>query len=243
MIKKLLIGAFVALLGTSYVFISGDKVQLIPQLFSNSDTTITLQNEGYTSGYAPALRMPRWVMYELGQRGKYFSGRRPDTGFVPDQRLLKPVLPSEYTHSGYDRGHMAPSYAIGKVWGPKAQLETFLMSNIVPQKHAMNDGVWNSIERMEMDGFVPRFGAINVVCGPVFSDPVTLMESGVPIPWGCFKVIQRPDRQTIAFLVPQNPQSPRPEDYLTSIDKIMELTNIDIFPDAPDRRRSRTKIW
>lgn len=243
MVKKLIIGAVAALLGTSYLFFSGAKLQPIQELVSNADTTITLQSEGYTSGYAPSLRMPRWVMYDLGSKGKYFSGRRPDTGFLPDQRLLHPVLPAEYSHSGYDRGHMAPSYAIGKVWGPKAQLETFLMSNIVPQKHEMNDGVWNAIERMEMDDFVPRFGAIRVVCGPVFIEPTNHMQSGIPIPWGCFKAIQRPDGQTIAFLVPQAPVSPRPEDYLTSIDKIVELTNINLFPDAPDQRRIRTKIW
>lgn len=243
MSKKLIIGGLVALLGTSYLFVSGDKVQPLQQLVSNADTTISLQNAGYVSGYAPSLRMPRWVMYDLGRKDRYYSGRRPDTGFLPDQRLLSPVLPAEYANSGYDRGHMAPSYAIGKVWGPKAQLETFLMSNIVPQKHEMNDGVWNSIERMEMDDFVPRFGAIRVVCGPVFSEPTNRMASGIPIPWGCFKAIQRPDGQTIVFLVPQNPTSPRPEDYLTSIEKVVELTNINLFPDAPDRRRIRTKIW
>jgi len=243
MIKKILIALIATGLGSSYFYFSGDKVASLSQLTATADTTITLENEGYTSGYAPELRMPRWVMYDLGKRGQFFSGRRPDTGFVPDARLIDPLLPSAYTHSGYDRGHMAPSYAIGKVWGPKAQLETFLMSNIVPQKHDMNDGVWNSIERMEMDGFVPRFGAVRVVCGPVFIKPVDKMESGVPIPWGCFKAIQRPDKQTIAFLVPQNPQSSRPEDYLISIDELAQLTSIDLFPDAPDRKRKRTKIW
>jgi len=243
MFKKLLIGIIAAGLGSSYLYISGGKAEPLKQLAATADTTITLENEGYTSGYAPELRMPRWVMYDLGRRDRLFSGRRPDTGFLPDTRLLNPLLPSAYSHSGYDRGHMAPSYAIGKVWGPKAQLETFLMSNIVPQKHEMNDGVWNSIERMEMDSFVPRFGAVRVVCGPVFTENTEHMKSGVPIPWGCFKAIQRPDKQTIAFLVPQNPQSPRPEDYLVSIDELVRLTSIALFPDAPDRKRTRTKIW
>lgn len=207
-----------------------------------SEDLIQLSNLGYKVGYSVGLRNPIWVMYSL-HSGTDYSGKRPKTNFEPDSRVPNPVVSSDYTNSGYDRGHMAPSYAIGKVWGPDAQLETFLLTNITPQKHEMNDGVWNSIERMEMDDFAKRFGKIKVVCGPIFANPPPKFPSGVAVPEAFFKAIQRPDGETIAFIVPQEPTSPKPESYLVSVKEIARLTNIDLFPEAPDRERKRTKIW
>lgn len=210
---------------------------------ANAKELIRLDNLAYKVGYSQNLRNPIWVMYTLHNEHPNYSGKRPEVGFQADDRLPNPVTTEDYRNSGYDRGHMAPSYAIGKVWGPQAQLETFLLSNISPQKHDMNDGVWNSIERMEMDDFVKRFGKIKVVCGPIFSNPPKRLKSGVAVPESFFKAIQRPDKEVIAFIVPQNPESPKPETYLASIQQIKELTNIDIFPDAPNPEKARTKIW
>jgi len=42
------------------------------------------------------------------------------------------VTSHDYTGSGYNRGHCAPNYAIAVCYGAQAQLETFLMSNILP---------------------------------------------------------------------------------------------------------------
>jgi hypothetical protein len=37
---------------------------------------------------------------------------------------------------GFDRGHMTPNFAIASQYGSLAQLETFLITNISPQKNA-----------------------------------------------------------------------------------------------------------
>ena len=50
--------------------------------------------------------------------------------------------------SGYDRGHMAPNYAIDTVFGERAHKQTFLMSNIVPQRPELNQGPWKEIEQV-----------------------------------------------------------------------------------------------
>ncbi len=55
-----------------------------------------------------------------------------------DTLTIAKVTHNDYTHSGYDRGHMAPNYAIATRYGQEAQKETFLMSNIVPQLGNLN---------------------------------------------------------------------------------------------------------
>jgi hypothetical protein len=36
-------------------------------------------------------------------------------------------------------------------YGPKAQLETFLMSNVVPQRPNLNQKMWEQLEEIEID--------------------------------------------------------------------------------------------
>ncbi len=140
---------------------------------------------------------------------------------------------------------MAPSHAIGAFHGPEAQAETFLLSNICPQNHKNNEGVWNSIERMESDDFAKRFGSVTVICGPVFDRNPQRLPSGIAIPKAFFKVIQRADQEIICFLVPQETESPKPESYLVALDEINAATGLNLLPDLPPEKkaRARAKIW
>jgi endonuclease G len=155
------------------------------------------------------------------------------------------VTTRDFSGCGYDRGHMCPSFAMGAFYGKDAMASTFVCSNILPQTHLNNDGVWNSIERMEADDFAKRFGSIHVVDGPVYNETPTRTKSGISIPAAFYKVIRRPDGAVICFLVPQITSSPKPENYLTSLDLLRKLTGLNILPDVSpvESSRVRTKIW
>lgn len=217
------------------------------QLTNASAEALTiLVNKGYTVGYSSKNRAPSWVYYTLDSNQQIYNGlKRPKISFMADERVQNPVETRDYTNQGFDRGHMAPSFAIGKFHGREAQLETFLLTNIAPQLHDLNDGVWNAIERMEADDFAKRFGQVEVTCGPVYGEESEYFPAGIRVPIGFFKVIRRPDGQTIAFETPQVATSPKPESYLTSIDKIQQRTGLQIFPDVSpeEKQRTRTKIW
>ena len=70
---------------------------------------------------------------------------RPSS-FKPDPQAKRSPQHKEYTKSGYDRGHMAPNLAIASRFGKAAQLETFLTSNICPQRSGLNRGPWYELE-------------------------------------------------------------------------------------------------
>ncbi|MBM3610897.1 MAG: DNA/RNA non-specific endonuclease [Alphaproteobacteria bacterium] len=205
-----------------------------------------LYNIGYEVGYSETLKDPLWVFYVLnGSALPNECLTRPKSAFHVDLRTSARVESKDYIGTHYDRGHMAPSFSIGKFYGREAQLETFLLSNICPQKHISNDGVWNSIERMESSDFAKRFGYIEVVCGPLFSKNPQHFSSGIAIPYAHYKAIERPDGKFIAFIVPQEPTTSQPEDYLCSVAEIEKLSGLTLFPAASkeEKKKKRSSIW
>ena len=195
-----------------------------------------LVRKGYTVGYDEARQNPAWVAYHLKGGPRYDSGERPgDFDVDPDTKAQ--VRHGDYTRSGYDRGHMAPNYAIATRYGEEAQLETFLMSNIIPQSPDLNRGPWRMLEeKVASDGgYAEELGEVWVVTGPVFSSkPKTLPNTEIAIPDACFKIIvdeQDGKPRALAVIMPQDlPDGAEWSDYLTSIDEIEQRTGIDFLP-------------
>ncbi len=195
-----------------------------------------LRNRGYWVGYDEKLRNPAWVAYRLFAIPEEVSiAARPES-FSTDERTFSKVSSGDYTGSGFDRGHMAPNYAIARCYGREAQEETFLMSNIVPQRHALNAGLWKQLETREAINYPNRFRQIWVITGPVFKQqtPRTL-PSGIPIPDAFFKIYLdelNGKLRSIAFLVEHEDDGKGPlEKRLCSIEAIQQLTGLDFFPE------------
>ena len=95
--------------------------------------------KGFNVSFNTKHRIPNYVVYELtnteveGEEARAKSFRR-------DENVDNCPEPYDYTRSGYDRGHMAP--AADMKWDNEAMRESFYMTNICPQKHALNGGGW-----------------------------------------------------------------------------------------------------
>ncbi|XKE46311.1 DNA/RNA non-specific endonuclease [Halomonas organivorans] len=197
-----------------------------------------LRNDGFLVGWSDLRVSPLWASYALEPGEARGVGERP--AFRRDWRTLWPVTPDSYRRSGYDRGHLAPNYAIARVHGPAAQQDTFLMSNMVPQRPDLNRRLWQRLEEVVIDHFVPRFGRLQVIAGPVFADDFmdgALRRVGlVEVPQAFYKilVVPGPRPRALAFLMPQGVGGGEPLDrYLVSIDRIESLTGLDFFPNLP----------
>jgi endonuclease G len=156
------------------------------------------------------------------------------------------VTTSEYVRSGYDRGHLAPNYAISVCHGEEAQRETFLLSNIVPQRHALNAGLWKDMEQRIMKRYVARYGTVWVQVGPVFPDPPAQRFGRIPVPSAFWMVIAEYDEtargvRAIAYLVPHEEKWRDVEltRYVVSIRRVEELTGLDFFPQLPPAVQQR----
>lgn len=211
-----------------------------------------LYNTAYIVGYSEELRNPRWVCYRLGNaknKRKVPKFERPYSFYV-DNRTEAKVSHKDYNRSGYDRGHLAPNSAILFNYGQMAQLETYLMSNITPQDSNLNriGKPWERLERKvreeisQDDTKNKEIKSVYVITGTIFSEDPEELESGIPIPSHCYKILvyQRGYRSTIkavAFIFPQEPASENLMDYIVTVDEIESKTGIDFFPELSNTKQ------
>lgn len=209
----------------------------IPKGKNNSRNFSILNNIAFTVGYSEKRDNPIWVAYRLDKTlsPKFF--KRPSY-FKADDRTTARIKAKVYTKSGYDRGHMAPNKAIVSRYGKDAQLETFSMSNIVPQRPKLNRRVWKRLEGLEIK-YSNKFKQIWVITGPIFDEHIEKIKEQVEIPDKFFRIlIDEKDNsiRTLQFIIPQGVKGNEPlEDFLTSIDNIERETDIDFFSPLSDK--------
>lgn len=100
----------------------------------------------YALSYNNSKHIPNWVSWQLN--ASWLGSARRSNNFRPDDSLPSgwyQVVPGDYNGSGFDRGHMAPSG--DRTNTPNDNSATFLMTNILPQSKASNQGPWEELER------------------------------------------------------------------------------------------------
>ncbi len=195
-----------------------------------------LQNEGYLVGYDEVMRNPAWVAYRLESHAGAKTAERPN-GFVADTRTEARVKHDDYTHSGYDRGHLAPNYGIGMTYGEAAQMETFLMSNIVPQSPDLNRGPWKELEQLIANEYLKHNRELWVITGPIYEEPYTRLKSGVVVPTAFFKILADEvdgGMRSLALIMRQSLSHEGLSNYLVSVDEIESITGLDFFSPMDD---------
>ena len=163
-------------------------------------------------------------------RKEHLPDNSDRTVFREDRRVKgRVVKPSDYTRSGYDRGHMAPAADFD--WNQDAQNSTFLMSNIMPQTPSLNRGIWKILESKTRDWTV-RNDSLLVMCGPIYEKDISL-ECGLPLPTSFWKVIVKIENNTIvasAWVMPNADIKDTDIDkYQVNISYIESLTDIQFF--------------
>lgn len=195
-----------------------------------------IRHTGFTLSYDADFKTPQWVAWTLTAakaegtvpREKNF---RPD----PDVRGAQ-AYTKDYSHSGYDRGHMAP--AGDMKWSEAAMRESFYLTNVCPQNQNLNRGDWKDLEELERTWAV-KFGAVSIAAGPVYSSksPERIGANKVAVPSAFFKVllIGYPDApRAYAFVFPNEAGSHALTYYQFSVDDVEDLTGMDFFSALPD---------
>ena len=121
-----------------------NKLEL-PKLTTTKQSQI-IQHVGYTTSYNTNWLIPNWVVYDLTKKEVHGAFKSPKKLFEPDPQVKgRSAQHSDYTNSGYSRGHMAP--AADMKWSEQAMLESFYLSNVCPQLAELNAGVWEHLEK------------------------------------------------------------------------------------------------
>jgi endonuclease G, mitochondrial len=216
-------------------------------------TIRVLVNRGYIVGYSDTLGNPLWAAYRVEDLAKLPKPAARPEKFETDRRTVARVAPEDYAGSGYDRGHLAPNYAIATRYGVAAQRETFLMSNITPQLHAFNAGIWRELELKIATSYPARYGEVWVMTGPIFGAQPKKLRGVVRVPEAFFLIVVDESEnklRTLALIVPHDaPAQADPAQFLTSIEEIQRRTGLDFLFELDDdserqvEQARATRLW
>ncbi|MDO9215420.1 MAG: DNA/RNA non-specific endonuclease [Methylococcales bacterium] len=202
----------------------------------------TLRNHGFIVGYSDVRGNPLWVEYALHPVDESLPSLPRPNKFTKDWRAINRIDHNSYTKSGYDRGHNAPNYAMSHLYGKDGQNDSFLMTNISPQKPRLNQQFWRRLEETEIKNFTKLADKVWVITGPVFTGSTERLSSSwrVEIPDAFYKMYiteAKPNQpsKVLAFIVPQTIKGNESlSQFVTSIDTIEAQTGLDFFSDLDD---------
>lgn len=187
---------------------------------------LLLFNREYILGYSFLLRQPRWAMEVIDPDNAVVEVERADN-FRPDLRVPERwrVELNDYVRSGYDRGHLISS--ADRRAKDIANSETFLMTNMAPQKPGFNRGIWKQLESaVRTLAAKDEYLEVYTICGPLFhfKKPVEKLGEDVAVPHGFFKSVLAESRSgrlklwTFAMSNSEEPQKPLKETLKPTVD-------------------------
>ncbi|WP_080779924.1 DNA/RNA non-specific endonuclease [Chryseobacterium phocaeense] len=219
----------------------------------------------FTIGYSWYFRQAKWTL-EIINRNNYLVGtvlepvERLDN-FRADIRIPKRFRAGldEYAGSGYDRGHLVSS--ANQINRPIQNSETFLLSNMSPQKKELNRFMWKTLEeKVRVLNAKPEIFETYVLSSPVFyfNRPIeTIGEPDdlgidIPIPHAFVKSVLAEDNKgrlsLWTFLMENTKLEGKIEDYLVKTYNAEQLVGGRFWDrisgtDMHDQKRTITPIW
>jgi len=207
------------------------------------------RNPAYISCIDTRTNLPVWVSHaitkELIEFGDTIKRVRPkDPSYSKDDRYK--ILKNEaYNGSGYDHGHMAP--AADFKWSANVYKNSFLMTNMAPQHGCLNQKGWCHLEALCREWAKEHTGLIvyivtGVVPGTYIDTLCISKKLTVYVPEKFFKAILLYDSigmetKSIGFIMDNKDISiTEVADYMVTVDRIEELTTLELFSFLPDDR-------
>jgi len=202
----------------------------LPNYNINIQCDKILHKKAFDICYSCKWKTPKLVVYKVD--GDLIDAKnlsRKSLRFRPDYNLPTKCrsYSKDYSRTGFDRGHLAPNAVFD--YNRAIQKETFLMSNIAPQKPQLNRRLWAKIERFARLQAI-KYKKVQVITGNCGS--LGHIKHNVNIPKWWYKIIFYPNTRIkpVAFLAPNSNTVGRDKirKYLVNINKIEETCHIEI---------------
>lgn len=218
----------------------------------NQPNNYLLFKNQYAVSYNRSRSIPNWVSWRLDNTWRGSAARQDD--FRPDLTLpanFPRVTQTDYTGSGFDRGHHCPSADRTSTVADNSA--TFLMTNMMPQAPDNNQGVWEDLESYSRtllpnnELYIVMGGSGTGGTGSNGGTTTTLANGKITVPAYTWKVIvvlpvgdadvSRIDQntRTIAVIIPnrQGVRNDPWQKYVASVDQVERLTGYDFFSNVP----------
>ena len=228
-----------------------------PRLKGGSSTVLTHElNTGevnYSVEWDVVKKSNRWTCYEIyAKNAEKNVPRKPYTD--PNQYPFDPLFPANayYTYdpiygSGYDHGHICPSE--DRKYSRESNDQTFYLSNMQPQIHGFNAGVWETMESKMRTYITAANGSKDTlfICRGGTIDKAgqfMTMRSNVIVPKYFFSAAlmkykvygkDKWEYKAIGFWFEHKNNNDRSlVPYVVNISELEQLTGIDFFCNLPD---------
>lgn len=217
-----------------------------------------LFNREYIIGYSYLFRQARWAMEVIDPENKRVEVERIDS-FRPDIRVPERFRPdlADYAGSGFDRGHLIAS--ADRRASVVKNSETFLLSNMAPQKPRFNRGIWKRLEEAVRDLSKDNV-EVYAICGPLFDVGKKIEIIGaddgndvsVPVPHSYFKSVLAEDAKgrlkLWSFIFPNQSTNKPLDEFLCKTTEVERRAGLLIWDrlrgERPDRMKNRIrKMW
>ncbi len=211
------------------------KTETNEYFLPTSTTGQIVHHQNYSLSYNEPYEQAEWVAYEL--KSSHLSSINHKRPYFEIDNAVKSGAAHwrNYKQSGYDRGHLCP--AGDRRFSKAAHDETFLTSNISPQEHQFNAGVWNRLEQ-KVRYWAKKYDGVFVVTGGILKDGLkTIGEERVAVPNQFYKIVldnTNANPKVLAFLMNHNDSDMPLYKFVVSVDEVEKLTGIDFFPELDD---------
>ena len=211
------------------------KTETNEYFLPTSTTGQIVHHQNYSLSYSEPYEQAEWVAYEL--KSSHLSSTNHKRPYFEIDNAVKSGAAHwrNYKQSGYDRGHLCP--AGDRRFSKAAHDETFLTSNISPQEHQFNAGVWNRLEQ-KVRYWAKKYDGVFVVTGGILKDGLkTIGEERVAVPNQFYKIVldnTNGKPKVLAFLMNHNDSDMPLYKFVVSVDEVEKLTGIDFFPELDD---------
>ena len=216
---------------------------------SNAVTSVTQPNNylmvkpQYSMSYSRDNGESNWVSWHLDTSWLGSTPRQDD--FRADTTLPAGwyrVQATDYSGSGFDRGHMCPS--ADRTITVTANSATFLMSNMIPQLPANNQGVWANLESYSRS-LVSQGSELYIISGGQglryfianghVAVPAQTWKVIIVLPVGTNDVSRvTTSTRTIAVVIPNSGSINSDwRTYRVSVDQVEAITGFDFFSNVP----------
>ncbi|MGO1282029.1 MAG: DNA/RNA non-specific endonuclease, partial [Psychrobacter sp.] len=191
-----------------------------------SSKTQELCMDGFAVMYSGVSRTPLWSAEHLDRKRLQQAGEidREDS-FHEESKLPDSARASlsDYSGSGYDRGHLAPNADMAN---RSQQYDSFSLANIAPQSPRNNRYIWRNIESATRY-MTQQYGEIYTVTGVAFTDKKTKqLADRVLVPSHFFKAVYIPATNQAGVYYAPNDESERIE--IISVHDLASEIGIDV---------------
>ena len=202
----------------------------------------------YSTEWDTNIHAQRWSCYQMYASVLQINTSRTQTGYPND-----PFLPltyqftkDPYVSSGYDHGHICPS--ADRLASAESNEQTFYMTNMQPQVHGFNAGIWARMETQVRSWATSAYFDTLYVCkgGTIDQDSqiydyLGSEDNRIPIPKYFFMALlgkQYTGGYTAIGLWVEHssdiPSSTQIGNFAVNIRELEQKTGIDFFHNLPD---------